>query len=226
MHLDINAASMQGSNHNVRLTSEPDLCPTCHKSIHPKHVTSAYIGQQKKVQSVFRCTSSTCQELIIATYTASGEPSGARPHFYLVGLAPISPKKEVFSSSISEVSPSFVDIYNQALHAESENLPQLVGIGLRKALEFLVKDFLIYQKPENTDSIKRLMLGKCISDHIDDQNVKACALRAAWLGNDETHYIRKWEEQDITDLKLLVRLTVNWMENVLLTEQYIDKMST
>lgn len=49
--------------------------------------------------------------------------------------------------------------------------------------------------------------------------------RAVWLGNDETHYVRKWEEKDVNDLKLLVRLTVNWIDNVLLTKKYIADMS-
>jgi hypothetical protein len=56
--------------------------------------------------------------------------------------------------------------------------------------------------------------------------VKECAKRAAWLGNDETHYTRKWETKDVSDLKLLVKLTVNWIDNVLLTEKYIAEMGT
>jgi hypothetical protein len=36
------------------------------------------------------------------------------------------------------VSPTFVEIYNQSLAAEAMRLSQLTGIGLRKALEFLV----------------------------------------------------------------------------------------
>lgn len=30
--------------------------------------------------------------------------------------------------------------------------------------------------------------------------------RAAWLGNDETHYVRKWPEKDVKDLKSLNRI--------------------
>ena len=54
--------------------------------------------------------------------------------------------------------------------------------------------------------------------------MKECAKRAAWLGNDETHYTRKWEDKDVKDLKLLVHLTVNWIDNVLLTQKYISEM--
>ena len=67
-------------------------------------------------------------------------------------------------------------------------------------------------------------LAKCIDTYVSDQNVLQCAKRAAWLGNDETHYIRKWSDKDVSDLYLLVRLTVNWIDNHLLTKSYITEM--
>ncbi len=54
--------------------------------------------------------------------------------------------------------------------------------------------------------------------------MKVCASRAAWLGNDETHYERRWEQHDIKDLRLLIRLSVNWIENVILTMEYEEGM--
>jgi len=36
-----------------------------------------------------------------------------------------------------------------------------------------------------------------------DTNVKAVANRATWLGNDETHYEKKYEQLDIKHLKEL-----------------------
>lgn len=65
-----------------------------------------------------------------------------------------------------QVSPQFVEIYNQAKAAESFQLDQITGLGLRKALEFLIKD-----------------------------------------------------------LEVLIRLTVNWIENELLTSKYTAEMS-
>jgi hypothetical protein len=40
-----------------------------------------------------------------------------------------------------------------------------------------------------------------------------------WLGNDETHYVRKWENKDINDLKRLIAMTVAWVEIELFTVQ-------
>ena len=59
---------------------------------------------------------------------------------------------------------------------------------------------------------------------MDNGNVKTCAKRAAWLGNDETHFVRKWEGKDIEDLKTLIQLTINWIQSDILTRDYEEKM--
>jgi hypothetical protein len=142
----------------------------------------------------------------------------------LVGLAPWSARQTEFPQTIQEVSPAFVEIFNQAVVAESQDLTQLVGIGLRKSLEFLIKDFAASEHPEQEVQIRATPLGACITQFVSDTNVKECAKRATWLGNDETHYTRKWETKDVSDLKLLVKLTVNWIDNSLLTKKYVAEM--
>jgi len=59
---------------------------------------------------------------------------------------------------------------------------------------------------------------------VNDASVQAVAERAAWLGNDESHYVRRWEDKDIKDLKMLVRLTVNAIDNVLAKDEYLAAM--
>lgn len=137
---------------------------------------------------------------------------------------PWAPLEKKFAPMVAELSPMFVKIYNQALVAETQSLDQLVGIGLRKALEFLVKDFAKQQHPDDVEAIQKCPLATCIENYVSDANVKGCAKRAVWLGNDETHYVRKWEDKDIADLKLLVHLTTNWVDNVLLTQKYVAEM--
>lgn len=44
------------------------------------------------------------------------------------------------------------------------------------------------------------------------------------LGNDEIHFIRKWTDKDIDDLKVLIRLAMTWIENEVLTKKYLDSM--
>jgi hypothetical protein len=62
-------------------------------------------------------------------------------------------------------------------------------------------------------------LGACISNHVTDPHVKEVAKRATWLGNDETHYERRWEEKDVGDLKSLIDLAHYWIQAELLTEK-------
>ena len=190
------------------------------------HPYAAKLQEREMSQVVFRCTHQQCQELFIATYRGIPRNEGGRQIFVFVRTAPWAPRTSTFPSTVSEISPTFVEIYDQAIAAETHDLSQLVGIGLRKALEFLVKDFASREAPEKEKEIRDARLAICISKYVSDANVQACSTRAAWLGNDETHYTRKWEDKDINDLKLLVRLTVNWMDNILLTKKYVSEMES
>ena len=92
-------------------------------------------------------------------------------------------------------------------------------------MEFLIKDYLIHKNPDKEGDIKKLLLGKCINDFVDDNRIKQTSKRAVWLGNDHTHYVKKWEGKDLSDLKILLKLCVNWIESELLTEQFVISMS-
>jgi hypothetical protein len=54
--------------------------------------------------------------------------------------------------------------------------------------------------------------------------LKTTASRATWLGNDETHYVRKWEDKDLNDLKKLIDLTVHWVSAEILTGELAVSM--
>ena len=116
-------------------------------------------------------------------------------------------------------------IHLQAMAAETYELDQIVGIGLRRALEFLIKDFAIRQHPTDSEFIKSTRsLSTIINKYCDDVRIKTAAERAAWLGNDHAHYLREWLDRDIVDLKLLIDLAVHWIDSELLTKQYETEM--
>jgi len=133
-------------------------------------------------------------------------------------------KSIVLPNEISEISPYYAQIYNQSLKAEHYDLKDIAGCGYRKSLEFLVKDYAIKNFPDKSKEIKLKTLSACINDYCDDAKLKACASRAAWLGNDETHYCRRWEGKDLQDLKVLIRLTESWILTNLLTSKYLEEM--
>jgi len=212
---------------NIYFKGTPDTCPICHHGVNPRQLGSVFNGTghmdaEARLEIGFQCTRKACGRMFIGTYLPRS--AGAQHFFALSSTAPKRAEQEEFPETIKEISPTFVCIYNQAIAAEAQGYDQLTGIGLRKALEFLVKDFACKEYPDQSEEIKQKRLAKCIKDHIDDANVRRCAERAAWLGNDETHYIRKWQDKDINDLKTLLRLTVNWLDSVTLTRQYIEEM--
>lgn len=209
-----------GAEEIFRFNRFPDKCPRCHRSIDvsPRHGSQV---RREFAQILFRCSAIECDEVFIATYWFESRAS----EFQLRRVDPKTSVQAKFPDTVKAISPAFVQIFDQAIAAEAQGLDQLVGIGLRKSLEFLIKDFAISLHPDSSEKIRALMLSPCITEYISDANIKECAKRAAWLGNDEAHYTRKWDERDIEDLKLLVHLTTNWIDNSILTARYIEQMS-
>ena len=220
--MKIQTRRLDGNSGAYQINHYPSECPVCHTSISPGFISAIEIlpeDRQIRLQLAFQCTAARCRCLFIANYRgATGQTIN------LLKTAPLSPVIHSFPEEIEETSQMFVEIYNQVAAADSSNLDQLVGIGLRKALEFLIKDYAISQKPEEKDNIEKEFLSICIKKYIDDPRIKQCAKFASWLGNDEAHYIRKWEEKDINDLKTLITLTVNWIHSTLLTKKYASDM--
>lgn len=232
MAFEFEAKDSSGTIFIINAETRPDTCPCCHNGIEPKFKFAFFHDNDHPtlgnnyVQAVFQCPRHDCCRIFIADYL---QPSLAirryeSQNFELKSLSPYWYKKKIFPDCIEKMSPQFCAIYNDAAAAESRGLKEVVGSGYRKSLEFLVKDFLISEHPADAEKIKKAWLGDLIRDKIEDVNIKSCAERAAWLGNDETHYLRKWEDKDISDLKILITLSANWIENHLLTKQYLETM--
>jgi hypothetical protein len=172
------------------------------------------------VEKLFRCPRSECQRLFLARYLRQ---DGTAIHF-LTECQPHEIKLNSFTETIQKVSPKFCEIYKQASTAEQRSLSLVCGPGYRKALEFLVKDYACKINPTAAERIKATPLGRCITEHIVHPKIVAMASRAAWLGNDETHYLRTWEGKDLEDLKQLINLTIHWIEMEELTKDIVIDM--
>jgi hypothetical protein len=210
-----------GDAARIRWEGMPTECPLCRRHISPRQVHQNFCGPVSagRLQLVFLCPALLCRRLFIVTYSVKGDLTGpAGPGYGFACIEPIVAKSEEFSSWIQQASPSFGDIYNQAFAAEQFGLADACGPAYRKALEFLIKDFLIQRKPNEVEAVRGKFLGRCIEEDVEDERIKKCAERAAWLGNDVTHYERRFTNHDVDDLKRVIRLTVRWIENVLETE--------
>lgn len=197
----------------------PERCPECHNVITPE-AKGHYQPDILQYYVMFKCPSSTCG--VCFTYYFKYDVTFGEYRF--VKMIKGTPIKSKFSKHIFELSPTFCGVFNESEEAENFGLMEICGVGYRKALEFLVKDYLILRNPSKEEDIKRQLLGACISQYVKNENIKQTSKRAAWLGNDETHYIRKWQDKDLKDLKLLINLTINWIEMELLTEELILDM--
>ncbi len=192
----------------------PDNCPICHASIAPIHLysqtdDSLYNESHKyDISSVFACPS--CHSLFYAKNKHNA--LSIDKYYELLCYGPNCPTKTLFNDEILRVSPSFVDIFNQSEIAEGHNLKEVAGVGYRKSLEFLIKDYACHIHPEQEVSIKDAFLKDCISKYIDHKKIRDLATVAAWLGNDETHYLRKWNDMDVQDLKRFIRSCVAWIQ--------------
>lgn len=200
-----------------------DECPICHFSIEPREVNTLirYIRDIPiGVEFVYQCPRSVCCSAFIARYRIDTEKNT----LVFLESVPVAPREPDVPEEVDEISETFKEIYKQAMAAEDHQLNEIAGVGYRKALEFLVKDYCIKQHPDYTKEIEKKFLGQCIEEYVDNGNIKTCAKRAAWLGNDETHFVRKWESKDIEDLKRLIQLTMNWIQSDVLTREYEEQM--
>jgi hypothetical protein len=200
----------------------PDHCPICHAGIEPIRQQPNHLQtKRRRLEIVFRCPREDCQSIFVARYYPFGYGADSFVHR---GSFPFEPFNKGYSEHITTISPRFCAIANEAQKAESQGWKLICGPAYRKALEYLIKDYLCKLEPNNAEVIKKIQLGACIGDYVKNENVRATAARAVWLGNDETHYARKWEDKDLDDLKGLIELTVRWIEMEEMTQQIIQEM--
>jgi hypothetical protein len=201
----------------------PDQCPICLHNIHPIDGQASATGNW--IEKVFECPRKQCERLFIARY-AMQPSAGGGAVYSLRELIPLTIRTTDQTPVIKGISQDFTSIYAEAEKAELLSLKLICGPGYRKALEFLIKDYVIRSHPNDAETIKKQLLAKCITDYVTDTKVKQVAARAVWLGNDETHYLRKWGDKDLQDLKLLIKLTLHWIEMDELTQAALTSMPT
>jgi len=115
----------------------------------------------------------------------------------------------------------FIKTYLQSLIAENSGLDELAGMGYRKAIEYLVKDWAIQNKPEDKSKIENSWLGAVINDYYSG-DLKEILERATWLGNDQAHYNKIFEEYDIDILKELIELIMVELDRQYKKRHYIE----
>lgn len=112
-------------------------CPFCGVINIPEYLFLKNVERSDFFNVFTQCTNPTCRNMFITQFSTVGV---RKPVFTKI-LPTALPEKRTFSNIISELSPNFCEIYNQAYIAEQTNLMQICGTGYRKSLEFLIKDY-------------------------------------------------------------------------------------
>lgn len=203
-----------------------DQCPICHQKIQPKWnhaqlIQDYSILPARYVCYVFQCPNRVCRKLFFGKFTYN---VGTREFNFDGSLEPVKLKKREFSEHLNTLSAQFEQIYNDSLAAETFGLAHVCGPGFRKALEFLVKDYCKHKNPEQGEKINKAGLAAVIKEFIVDKRIKNLAEKTAWLGNDQTHYIKIWEDHDLEDLKTLLDLTILFIEGDIMYERRMEEM--
>lgn len=213
----------------------PNRCPMCHH-LAVFNNTIGVTVKQNELQALFQCPNRQCVSYFVAYYELRNN------RWEIDDLKPSNLVPVEFSDAIKSISLDFVAIYQEAYVAKEAKLKQIAGPGYRKAFEFLIKDYAKHLAPhekfeegvteaekqqEIQNRIKKIetsFSGDVVNKYIGDPRIQAVAKRALWLGNDETHYLRKWQQHDINDLVTLIDLTIHWIEIEQQSEKYRVEM--
>lgn len=199
-----------------------DECPICHTVIEPILLSSIFYPDKDNDAKrtgicLYRCN--CCFNAFMVQYDLI-KSSCAVP----LCVAPTTVSSKEFSQQINILSPNFVKIYNQAYKAEQLGLYEICGVGYRRSIEFLIKDYAIHNATDEAtkDSIRAASLSVCVRQYIESDKLKVIASRAVWLGNDHAHYNKLFDEYTLDDLKRFICAAVNWIDFMILAEEALS----
>lgn len=207
----------------TRSLTIPRNCIHCHKDVGFSEVSVTAPIQQDKCRVIavtFLCPS--CSKFSVYEYDEFDNFGS----FDLVDYTYIKDVKVDLPQNINEISKEFVDIYKQAAIAEAYGLIDICGVAYRKAAEFLIKDYVIRKFPTEEGVIKKSTLGNVIKNKLSDFNkIQTLATATAWIGNDETHYVRKHTDKDLKDLKAFLHATTTFIAADYDTDKALELVS-
>ena len=177
----------------------PDVCPLCRVTVVPENFSQGF-GRGDWLEMYYRCVNQKCLKSFIAIYDL--EPgrttSPSVQHFQLRRCVPVEPQASGVADEITALSPSFVKIYAQAQTAQDHGLDEIAGPGFVRLLSFLSRITQSRFRPTTTPKTRsrRFELGSVTAKYLPGDKLPVVSKRAAWLGNDETHYERRWVGKD------------------------------
>lgn len=209
------------------LISKPNICYHCEKGIDPKIINKFIYRFYDSYRIIITYQCPCCDNIFFAIYDVPQYLFGGidnNSRLYPIQIIGGNKLSKEFSSEIKELSENFIYIYNDTYKAEQAGCKEIVGIGYRRAFEFLIKDFAIKYHPEDKEKISKMLLSQCVEYYSPDEETKQLLLRASWIGNDFAHYSNKHEKITVEDLKNLILLSVESIDSYIKKKNYISKI--
>ena len=126
-----------------------------------------------------------------------------------LGLLPTFHKTPNLPESVCKISPRFVNLYTQSFNADQNGHIELAGSGYRNAIEILIKDYAIKELKKSEKEVCKKSLSQAIESYLPNINTSISADVMRVLGNDFTHYERKYENIDFEILKRYLQIFIS-----------------
>ena len=207
MNFIIKSASSFSPNYSFKY-EKPIICPYCGISTDASYTKKDIYQMTNGVLLTATCNCTSClKSFFHASFHKTDDPECAKN----VCLFPSVEYEQFQNKNIAAFSPRFIDLYNQALNAEFCGNIDIAAIGFRASLEVLIKDHAINVLHEDESQVSKMKLIESISRYLSkDLANSADVVRI--LGNDYTHYKRKYPEIDFEILKKYMDIFIQQIE--------------
>ena len=188
-------------------------CPICHKAGKPEYANGCLIRSFNEKEkpllfTVWYCTN--CKQYYVSLYHMKSSLKNVEKDVRYP--YPKEIEEGLIPQDVKDKYPDFSKIFSEASKCEKQGLFTIAGTGYRKALEFLVKDYLQKEQNLTKEAIGECRLEKCCQK-IEFEPIQKLANAATWLGNDETHYVVKHPEYDIDQMKSFLYALISSIHN-------------
>lgn len=204
-----------GFNHYDIDVIAPEKCPHCGSDFVPTVLDSIEYPSGNKYVGVLYCE--LCSNIsFIDVYQPKNQKLAIVKSLY--------PQKAIFDlpHEIKKFYPDFANFYQQAITAEVCNLKDICGMGLRKALEALIKEYALQKFPLEEKHIKNEFLSATVK-RIKNEHIQILARKISWLCNDQVHYSYiKHPEYGLSDIKDFIKALCYFI----LMEKIFEKANT
>lgn len=226
----------KGILYNFEVNKE---CPLCGSAIIPNIITSieidfnGYKTQNKRQRiAIFSCPA--CGRIFTVLYeNPTIKTDDITPSTEVVSYKSISPLLSCdtvyspFLPKVEEAPPEFnisdepkafskfKEAYKELQLVKAYNIKGVIGMTIRRCIDYLVHDYIAYKKEEqyclnklNVKQYDKIPLGQLIQCFTNDEEINSYAKRITWLANDFTHYFNKHENYTESELDNFFNLLI------------------